>query len=302
MDIQNSQQPQRSLPAGSAPAASLPASSAAAVSFSFTGTGGELLGEALISFLLTAITFGLYAPWMLVRIQKYFYSRTTINTPAGPLQVAFTGTGGLCLIEVYLTALLVPLTFGIYTPWYVASVGRFFSNNSIATGADGRQYRLNFGATGGDLILPMIIGGLLSSITFGIYLPWFICNLRKLVMDKLTIRAVSPQSSEQIGRFEFVGTGGGLIGTFLLGMILTGITFGIYMPWFQVNLQKFYLRNTGIHVGSRSYRGDFTGTGGELLWLMLSGILIPLTFGMYVFWLVVKQQRFSLGNTKFHAA
>ena len=170
------------------------------------------------------------------------------------------------------------------------------------TGADGRQYRLNFGATGGDLILPMIIGGLLSSITFGIYLPWFICNLRKLVMDKLTIQSVSPQSSEQIGRFEFVGTGGGLIGTFLLGMILTGITFGIYMPWFQVNLQKFYLRNTGIHVGSRSYRGDFTGTGGELLWLMLSGVLIPLTFGMYVFWLVVKQQRFSLGNTKFHAA
>ena len=59
-----------------------------------------------------------------------------------------TGTGGLCLIEVYLPALLVPLTFGIYTPWYVASVGRFFSNNSIATGADGQPLAppiFNFG-------------------------------------------------------------------------------------------------------------------------------------------------------------
>ena len=302
MDIENLQNPQRSLPAAGASPAALPASSAGQVSFSFNGSGGELLGEALISFLLTAITFGLYAPWMLVRIQKYFYSKTTINTPAGPLHADFTGTGGLCLVEVYLTALLVPLTFGIYTPWYIASVGRFFSNNSIATGSDGRQYRLNFGATGGDLIIPMLVGGVLSGITFGLYIPWFACNLRKLIMSKLTILAVTPQSTEQVGRFEFVGAGGGLIGTYLLGIILCSITFGIYVPWFQVNLQKFYLRNTGIHVGGRAYRGDFTGTGGELLWLMLSAFLIPLTFGIYVFWLAVKQRRFALTHTKFSAA
>ena len=291
MDIQSSNQPAaQASPEG----ARLTWPHGQEVTFSFTGTGGEFFGAAIVGLILNGITFGLYSPWLMVKLQKYFYSRTTINTPNGPLSLSFTGTGALCFIEVYLRLLLVFLTAGIYTPWYLAGVLRFFMNNTFAVDKNGREYRLNFEGTGGELFVPMLVGSLLSGITFGIYTPWYECNLRRLIMEKAAIYS----GTEKIGRLEFVGTGGGLIGTYLLGMILTFVSFGIYMPWFVVNLNQFFLRNTGVHVGGKAYRGDYTGTGLGLLVLMLHAFLIPLTFGIYLFWYVIKARRYNMENTK----
>jgi uncharacterized membrane protein YjgN (DUF898 family) len=294
MDIQSSNQPAQ--PASASPGgARLTWPHGQEVSFTFTGTGGEFFAEAIVGLILNMITFGLYSPWLMVRLQRYFYSRTTLNAPSGPLSLSFTGTGALCFIEVYLRMILVFLTFGIYTPWYLAGVLRFFMNNTVATAKDGRQYRLGFEGTGGELFLPMFLGTFLSAITFGIYTPWYECGLRRLIMTKAGIYS----GNEQVGRLEFVGTGGGLIGTYLLGMILTTISLGLYAPWFQVSLNQFFLRNTGVHIGDKAYRGDYTGTGLGVLLLMLQMILIPLTLGIYMFWFVVNARRYATENTKF---
>ena len=55
------------------------------------------------------------------------------------------------------------------------------------------------------------------------------------------------------------------------------------------------------YIGSKRYRGDFTGTGGELFLLMLQIILVPLTFGLYLFWLITKENRFFIEKTSFQA-
>ena len=266
-----------------------------AARFEFNGTGGELLGQMLVGLLLTVVTFGLYQPWLVVRIRQWMYSRIKLITPQGNLQLSFEGTGFLCFVEVYLTALLIPLTLFIYTPWYVANATRFFTNNSYATAADGTKYRLDYSGTGGQLFGLVLVNMLLTAITGGIYTPWAVCNLQRAMLEKTSIY----KGEEKVGSLSFVGTGGGLIGTYLLGSILIGITLGIYMAWFQVNVWKFFQKNTGVHIGGRTYRGDFTGTGGELFIILLQALLVPLTLGLYMFWLICKQNRFYLNNTTF---
>jgi uncharacterized membrane protein YjgN (DUF898 family) len=300
MDVQPISPAQPTYPSVTAPPPVTPGPAAAAgltrvARFEFTGTGGELLGQALVGLLLTAVTFGIYQPWFLVRMRQWLYSRTRLITPAGPLQLSFEGTGFLCLVEVYLTALLIPLTLGIYTPWYIANATRFFTNNSHATAADGTRYRLDYSGTGGQLFGLILVNMLLSMVTFGIYTPWAVCNLQRATREKTSIY----RGTEKVGSLSFVGTGGGLIGTYLLGTILTMVTFGLYLPWYEVSLWKFFQKNSGVHIGGKTYRGDFAGTGGELFVILLHLLLVPFTFGLYLFWVVCKENRFYLNNSTF---
>ena len=296
MEAQPASLAQPSFPSVMAPPQAAPAASPGrAARFEFSGTGGELLGQMLVGLLLTAITFGIYQPWFVVNMRKWLYARTRLVTPQGQLQLSFEGTGFLCFVEVYLTALLIPLTLFIYTPWYIASVTRFFTNNSFATAPDGTRYRLDYAGTGGQLFVLFLVNMLLTSVTFGLYAPWAACNLQRAMYEKTSIY----KGSERVGTMSFVGTGGGLFGTYLLGTIFTMLTMGIYTPWFQVNLWKFTQKNTGVHIGGKTYRGDFTGSGGELFLIMIQVILVMLTFGIYGFWLICKQNRFYLNNTTF---
>lgn len=295
MDAQPASLDQPSFPSVMAPPLfSTPATERAA-RFDFSGTGGELVGKMVVGLLLVLVTGGVYRPWFDVTMRQWMYSRTRLLTPKGPLQLSFEGTGFLCFVEVYLTALLIPMTLFVYTPWFVASAARFFANNSFATAPDGTRYRLDYAGTGSELFGLLLVNMLLSGVTLGIYTPWAICNVRRAILDKTTIY----QGPDKVGSLSFVGTGGGLIGMYLLGSILATVTAGIYSAWLQVNIWKFTQKNTGVHVGGKTYRGDFTGTGGEFFLLLLQVLLVPLTLGAYGFWLICKHHRFYLNNTTF---
>lgn len=143
----------------------------------FTGTGGELLGRLLVGLILTVITFGIYAPWFMAAFLRYLYSKTTLDRgAAGRVRLEFTGTGGQLLVVGLLGYLLTLVTLGIYLPWFIANLARFFADNSVGTTDDGTRYQLRFEATGGDLFATFFVGGLLSMITLGLYMPWFICK------------------------------------------------------------------------------------------------------------------------------
>ncbi len=267
------------------------------VRFEYLGKPTEMILGGILAGLLLMVTCGLAYPWIIAQAQRYYYSRVRIHTDAGVLTPEFTGTGFLCFVEVFLSSVLVILTLGIYTPWYVANVLRYFLNNSQAVAPDGTRYRLDYTGRGGELFVPMLVNTLLTNITLGIYGAWAACDMRKRINEKTRIL----KNEQEIGKLDFVGTGGGLVGTLLLGMFLTMITFGLYLPWFQCNMEKFFLRNTGIYIGSRRFRGDFTGQGGELFLLFLQIILVPLTLGLYLFWLITKQNRFFVEKMSFQA-
>lgn len=273
-----------------------PAPSTEPVGVDFRGSGGEMLRTLLPHALLCIPTAGIYAPWLSVRARRYEAERTVVEpTARGPMTVAFEGTGGQ-LFVLMLKGILVPLTAGIYGAWYIAGIIRWSLNNLVFTAGDGTRYRLRFSATGGDLIGPLILGGLLTAITAGIYGAWFQCSLRKLLYTHIQ---VIENDSEVVGQLDFAGTGGKLFVTALKGMFLSMITAGIYFAWFGVSLRKFFWGHTRLTFASGTRVASFNGTGGQLFVLALKAILIPLTLGIYLPWWLVAKIRFELNNLKF---
>ena len=104
------------------------------------------------------------------------------------------------------------------------------------------QIRSSFTGTGGELFKKLFGGLLLSLITFGIYLPWFIVGMQKYVYEKTTIHGTTRGDLS----LEFTGTGGQLFVKGLVGYLLTMLTIGIYSFWFMVKMAKWQLSNTVI--------------------------------------------------------
>lgn len=266
----------------------------------FKGTGGELFGKLIGGAILTAITGGIYGPWFQVSVNKYVYSTTTLRgTKRGDLKLEFTGSGGELFKIGFLGMLLTVLTLGIYSPWMIANLTRFYTDHSTATAVDGTRFRLKTNLTGGDIFKTFLVGAILSAITLGIYLPWMICRIQQLVAQRTDLI----ENDRPIGRIDFVGRGADLFVIMLVGQILTMLTLGIYFAWLQVKMLRFFAQGTEVRVGNTLIRGDFTGTGGELFKITLVGaILTGLTLGIYAFWFLAKTLAFQLGNTVYRAS
>lgn len=72
----------------------------------------------------------------------------------------------------------------------------------------------------------------------------------------------------------FGGKLGQFIGIFLLGIFLSIITLGIYIPWFIKKMQSFFVNNSSYD----SNNFEFKGKGGELFIIMLVTFFIPYLF------------------------
>ena len=77
-------------------------------------------------------------------------------------------------------------------------------------------------------------------------------------------------------RFSFHGKGGELFGQFLVNWLLTVITLGIYAPWAQASLKRYYYRNT--EFAGHSFA--FHGTGGEMFLGFIKAVLVLLGIGV----------------------
>ncbi len=247
----------------------------------YEGTGGELFGKMFVGLLLTGLTLGIYMPWFICKMLEYFASKTVAQTPAGPMRFSFRGQGGALFGKAFVGMLLTMITFGIYAPWFVVNMLKWGYENSSAQSASGRTFQLQFTGQGGQLFVKYLINGLLTGITFYIYTPWAICDIRRY----MTANTQIVENGQPIGTMSFEGQGGALFGKFLLGGFLTIITFFIYLFWFEVDLKKFYYENTRIQIGGRTYSVSFNGTGGENFGLQIVNMLLAqLTFGIYSFW------------------
>jgi len=262
--------------------------------FQFSGTGGALFVKFLVGGLLSAITFGIYMPWFIVNLTKYMYENTTIKTPKGDARLEFKGEGATLFGTYLVGMILTMLTFGIYSAWFMTNIAKFFSDNTHCTAASGRQFHLQYNGTGGALFVKVLVGYLLTMVTIGIYAPWFMCSLTKFFSENTAIM----EGQKQVGSFDFIGNGGTLFVTYLVGMLLTGITFGIYGAWFAVKLFKFFNENSEVTVEGETYRGGFSGTGGNFFVLNLVGYLLTvITLGIYGAWYSCNLIRFQLENT-----
>jgi len=85
----------------------------------------------------------------------------------------------------------------------------------------------------------------------------------------------------------FNGTFGKYIGTVLLGIFLSIITFGVYGAWFIRNIQRFFINNSTYNSNALKFQGK----GGKLLVIILLTCLIPMIL------LTIIMTRFVISNS-----
>jgi uncharacterized membrane protein YjgN (DUF898 family) len=264
----------------------------------FSGTGGEFFKHMILGALLCAVTAGIYMPWFIVSLRRWLASRVVVGpTRHGNVQLVFTGSGATLFVKAFVGYLLTVVTLGIYGFWFAADLMRFFAEHTEGHAEDGTVYQLRFTLTGGELFKTAFVGWLLCLVTIGIYTPWLICSVKRLIDGQTYLF----ENGQHVGGKEFAGEGGSLFGTFIVGYVLTLITLGIYGAWFQVSLWRWFASNTRIHHQGRVFQGAFYGTGGELfLTFFIAALLVPLTLGIYGFWFYAKLTAFKTNHLAFH--
>ncbi|MGN7800304.1 DUF898 family protein [Leifsonia sp. 22587] len=97
-------------------------------------------------------------------------------------------------------------------------------------------------------------------------------------------------------RFSFDGGAGTYLGTAILGFFVTALTLGICYPFALVLMQRWKAKHTFIDGQQLVFTGSAVGLFGHWIkWFLLSVI----TFGIYLFWVGPRLQRWITVNTEF---
>lgn len=217
----------------------------------FHGKGSALLGRYLVNVLLSIVTLGIYSFWGKAKILGYLYEETQLN--GSPLE--FRGTGKQLFLGylkfVGLTAVLVGIPTIIFT---VVIMGAAMN-----------------GEVGGILVPLFVFYAYLLGL-FAVLIPmaangWFRFRMRVSAWRGLTGR--------------YTGLNKELIPMYLVGLLLTILTLGIYGSWLRVKIDRY----VWSHLSFGGVKAEFTGKGSELFWINLKGIVLSIiTLGIYGFW------------------
>ncbi len=266
---------------------------------SFHGAGGSLFGIHIVNIFLTLITLGVYYFWGRVRVRRYLLSQTDFEGD----RFEYHGTGKELLVGFLKAVLVLGLPLG------ALSVVRDVLNVGIVlkivagvlayamvlvfiplamVGA--RRYRLSrtswrgirFSFRGRTLsfIKLFLIGSFLTTITLGLYYPFFITNQYAFMVTR---------SYFGTQRFQFDGRGGKLFWSCLLTLLLTLPTLGLCWFWFLAKKQRYFWDHTFIATA----RFHSSVRGGRLLLLKLVNLfLLVVTVGLASPWVIVRNVRF----------
>ena len=267
---------------------------------SFHGSGGSLFGIHLVNTFLTIISLGIYYFWAKVKVRKYLLSESEFEGD----RFAYHGTGQELLIGFLkiLVFFALPLFFlGILRGFLVRMPGLSAVIGLVTYIAvlilipyaivGARRYRLSrtswreirFSFRGGvrDFIRLFLTGGLLSSITLGLYYPFFETRRHGFMI-----------SHSYFGnqRFDFDGKGRDLFGSFLLAIFLSIPTLGLIWFWYQAKKQRYYWGHTSF--ATARFRSTVNGTR---LFLLNAGnlVLLIITLGLAFPWVMVRNARFA---------
>ncbi len=225
----------------------------------FHGSGGELFGIFITNVLFTLLTLGVYSFWAKVKTRQYLWGQTEF---AGD-RFGFHGTGKELLIG-----------------WLKAAV--LFSGLVVVT----------------RTLLPMLwddpradaAGQVLLAVGFVVLLPLAIIGSMRYRLSRTSWRGV---------RFGFYGGYRELLGIMLRGVLLTGFTLGLYLPFYQTNLRRFLASYS--RFGSTSFA--FNGEAGALLGRYVLTLLLTLpTLGLIWLWYLAFQRRYYWDHTSFAGA
>jgi len=212
------------------------------IRFRFEGKGGDLFVLGLVQGLLTVITLYIYMPWAMCKILSWYTENfVATDEQGGEYRLRFEGNGGDLFVTFIVGAILTVVTLYIYMPWFMCKMYRWFADHIKVTKNGQDIGNLEFVGEGGDFFVLMLINGLLTAITFYIYMPWAWVNVRKWMLEHVKLNV----EGRRYG-MTFTGTGGELFVMGLVGVLLMIVTLYIYSFWFMAKMAKWQLSNTII--------------------------------------------------------
>ena len=235
----------------------------------FDGGLLQLIGWRLLGGIITSITFGFAAPWAVVMIKKWEMKHTVINGK----RLHFDGYGGQLFGKYIVWILLTFITFGIYSLWLAIKMKKWVvkhtllcsndeakelealeeelkqekkNNNAIRVEELTKQidaYRNSHKISGDSkfdsgllgLIGHNILSILIIAFSFGIATPFAVCIKQSWETKHTIINGK---------RLTFKGKGTNLLGKFVLWILLSVVTFGIYLLWISIKMKKWVIKNT----------------------------------------------------------
>ncbi len=136
------------------------------------------------------------------------------------------GTQGDFFKAHFINILLMQLTCGLYAPWAYCNILRWAYEN---TEVGGQRGRLSFQGDGAALFVTYLIGLILTTCTI-IYGAWFENDLFAFFWENTRL---------DNRPFTFRKDPGGFLGLYIVNVVLTFCTCGIYAPWAIANTARW---------------------------------------------------------------
>lgn len=264
------------------------------------GSGGELFAVFLVNLLLRIVTLNIYHFWAKTRVRRYLWSQLSFDgerfeytgqgmelflgflKALGVLILIGIGVGILAtllaMIDPSLTVVSIVIVYlgflflvgvGIYGAWrYVLSRTRWRSIRFAQAGSAYKYGALMLGYT------------LLTVITLGFYMPFMRNELNNYMLGNMYY------GNERV---EYFGKGKDLFGRYIMSFLLTIPTLGLIWFWYMAAEARYVFEHTRF----QQMRFRLGYTGGALLWLMFSNLLLlAVTLGLGFPWVLVRSVRF----------
>lgn len=202
----------------------------------------------------------------------------------------FHGIGSDYFVILIVNWLLTVVTLGLYYPWAKAKQIKYLygatslNNNRFQFSGTGKEMFIGFL----KLIVFLFLLGLIAGIFAQSDNPVFAVIIIYVLLIGLIPFAIHgsyryrmSRSSWRGIRFGYRGNRGELVKIYLIGILLTLITLGIYGSWFEIKLRKYLLSN--IRFGNAEF--EYNGNGFDYFLLNIKGFFLTLiTLGIYSFW------------------
>ena len=226
---------------------------------SFHGSGGTLLGIHIVNVLLILVTLGVYYFWAKTRVRRYLFGQTRFEGD----RFAYHGTARellLGFLKAFVVFLLPVIVLDVVRNW-----------------------------PGVNANIKWVAALLVSALLF-IFIPVAMVGARRYRLSRTSWRGI---------RFSFRGRVRHLILIFIRSSVLTGLTFGLYYPFYLTQRQAFMVSNS--YFGNERF--DFDGRGRELFRGFVLAILLTLpTLGLCWIWYLARKRRFFWDHTRFGLA
>lgn len=271
--------------------------------FEFTGDGGALGMLYLKTILLSIVTLGIYSFWGRTEIRRYLWSHVIFV--GQPFSYHGTGKemffGWLKFFGAFIVVFGLIAGLSVYGDKQFAPIAPLLSYLGLALlvpvaihGALRYRYgrtswqgrRFSYRGKLFELAKILWLGTFLTAITLSIYLPYFLNDLRKYIVNNSWYGTQS---------FEFTGEGRDLIWPYIKFLLLFFPTLTICRFWFLGEQTRYYWSKTKF--GGTAFESGVSG-GGLFFLTLTNGLLIAFTLGIAYPWAVCRQFSYTLENLR----